>query len=172
MCKATVLFNEVIAKYHPDISTNPEIRDFLASRIQWLNIEALIEQTMAAVGGYNFIGGAHRDFSDGTECKTGSVAPKPSVSSVNSYMVRITNIESCAGTTKGSIRAVIYNPHTQTCDYYYIPKSDLNTVLRLTHGNGPGTEKHLHATWNKKTNKNNKLDPYQVENFQTLAIMH
>jgi hypothetical protein len=172
MCKATVLFNEVIAKYHPDISTNPEIRDFLASRLEWLNIEALIEETMAAVGGYKFVDGAHHDFSDGTECKTGSVAPNPSVSSENSYMVRITNIESCAGTTKGSIRAVVYNPHTQTCNYYYIPESDLNTVLKLTHGNGPGTIKNLYATWNKKTNKINKLDPYQVKNFQTLATMH
>lgn len=171
MCKASTLFNDVIAKFHPDISQDEKLKNLLSANIGWLNIESLIEQTMAAVGGYNFVDGEHYDFSDGTECKTGSVAPNPKKNLGITYGVKITNVQSCAGVTKGSLRAVIYNPHTESCSYFFIPSDHLDTEIALSYINGYGTTKVLSATWNSITNKINKLERYRVKDFETLAKM-
>ena len=172
MCKYETLYRTIIREYHPSIANSTEVKSFMDTHWSWMNIEKMIEETMAAVGGYEFVDGEHYDFSDFTECKTGSVKPNPAkLTSVNCYQVRITNVESGAGITKGSIRAVIYNPHTNECTYYYIPASHLNTKIKLTCVNGPGTIKNINATWNSNTNKIKMLEPYRVASFKELSTM-
>jgi hypothetical protein len=171
MCKSKTLYHTIIREYHPSIANSTEVKSFMDTHWGWMNIEKMIEETMAAVGGYEFVDGEHHDFSDLTECKTGSIKINPQQNTNNCYSVRITNIESGAGITKGSIRAVIYNPHTDACMYYYIPASHLNTKIKLTFLNGPGTIKNIDATWNSNTNRINKLEQYRVTTFTELCTM-
>lgn len=169
MCKTVTLFKNIVNKYHPDFSSTSLLAQ-VKNHPQIFNIEHLIELTMAHIGGYDFVDAAHCDFSDGTECKTGSVSPNPVKQGRNSYRLEISNIVSPGGSIKeGDVRAVIYNPHTGSQTYYYIPQNrltDLGINYHPTTGIG-----RIFATWNRITNKIPKLEAYKVDSFMQVATI-
>ena len=167
MCKNKTLFRNIVNKYHPDFKSKSLLKQ-VEKHPSIFNIEHLIELTMAEIGGYKFIDADHCDFSDGTECKTGSVSPNPTKPGRNSYRLEISNVVSQAGNIKeGDVRVVIYNPHTNSQTYYYIPQEDL-TKIGINYHPTTGIGR-IFATWNSKKNTISKLDKYEVESFEELA---
>jgi hypothetical protein len=166
--KEHLILTEIIFKYHPLFVNNIELQTFALENQDVFRIERLVEHTMAYVGGYNFINGAHCDFDDGSECKTASVRPSPNKPSTTSYTLEISNVVSSGGCAKtGPIRVVLYNPHTYNLKYYYLPAAaiyDIGVNIHPTTNMG-----RLFATWNSLTGICNKLDYYEVDNFTTLA---
>lgn len=169
MCKTTVLFEDIVTKYHP-VFQDKNIARLVKKHPAIFSIEHLIELTMAEVGGYDFVDAAHCDFSDGTECKTSSVSPNPVKNGHSSYRLEISNVVSPGGSMKtGDVRCVVYNPHTKDASYFYIPVGDLADVgINYHPTTGIG---RIFATWNCKTNKIPKLEKYRVSDFTTLAQM-
>ena len=170
MCKTKVMIEEIMNKYHPDFQTSDILMEMSRTNPKAFNVEHLIEQTMALVGGYDFIDGEHCDFSDGTECKTASVSPNPVKAETNSHRLEISNIVSAGGSMKsGDIRLVVYNPNLvgRKCSYYYIPNEnleDLGINYHPTTGMG-----RIFCTWNSKKNYIPKLQAYEVCCFKALA---
>lgn len=167
MCKTITMFKEVVLKYNT-IFNIPEIQKAVEKHPTIFNIEHLVELTMAEVGGYEFIDAEHCDFSDGSECKTGSISPNPTSAGRNTYRWEISNIISSGGKTKsGPVRLVLYNPHTEKCTYYFIPETQFESLGINIH---PTTNiGRVFGTWNSKTNKIGKLDDFEVNSFETLA---
>lgn len=170
LSKHEMLFEEIISKYHPDIVGNESVIDFCKKNIKWLNIERMIEETMAAVGGYDFVDQPHYDFTDGTDSKTASVAPNSrtyygkETSSYSCEIGGIGNIGENSSVKTGALRVIVYNPHTQELEYYFIPNKDMKKLMRW-HASGY----RITTTWNINKQTNNKLDPYRVKDFETLA---
>lgn len=167
MCKTKTLFRNIVNKYHPDFNSEGMLRQ-VEKHPQIFNIEHLIELTMAEVGGYEFTDEDHCDFSDGTECKTSSVSPNPVKEGQNSYRLEISNVVSPGGHMKsGDVRVIVYNPHTNSQTFYYIPQNKLESVGINYH---PTTNiGRIFATWNCVTNKIPKLEPFLVDSFEELA---
>ena len=170
MCKTKAIVNEILSKHHP-MFKNPAILEAVNEDAKIFNVEHLVEKTMALVGGYEFVDGAHHDFSDGTECKTASVSPNPQKASTNSHRLEISNIVSIGGAMKsGDIRLVVYNPNIEApkCSFYYIPNDkleDLGINYHPTTGMG-----RIFCTWNSKKNYIPKLQAYEVCCFKALAM--
>jgi hypothetical protein len=166
--KEKLIIQEIINKLHPKFTGNPELCNFALESPELFNVERLVEVTMAHVGGYDYVDGAHYDFSDGSECKTASVRPTPSKPNSSSYALEISNVISGAGTAKsGSIRVVLYNPHIQQLRYYYLPPGEIDKIGVNIH---PTSNKgRVFATWNIITDTCNKLDRYSVPSFEDLA---
>ena len=171
MCKTISMINEIMSKYHPDFQKSDILMEMSKTNPKAFNVEHLIEQTMAIVGGYDFIDGEHCDFSDGSECKTASVSPNPQKASSNSHRLEISNIVSIGGAMKsGDIRLVVYNPNIEApkCSFYYIPNDkleDLGINYHPTTGMG-----RIFCTWNSKKNYIPKLQAYEVCCFKALAM--
>ena len=77
MCKNAVLLRDIIFKYDPFFASAETQKIFLRDPDN-IRVERMIEQTMALVGGYKSVGdcpieGVHKDFNDGSECKTASI---------------------------------------------------------------------------------------------------
>lgn len=169
MCKTTTLFEQIVTKYHPDFSGSRLLAQ-VRRHPKIFNIEHLVELTMAYVGGYTFIDADHCDFDDGSECKTASISPNPVKYGRNTYRLEISNIVSTGGSIKsGPVRAVVYNPHTHSTTYYYIPHQAL-TSLGINYHPTTGIGR-VFATWNRVTGSIPKLDRYQVSSFEELAQM-
>lgn len=165
--KEKLIIKEIINKFHPKFVSNPDLCEFALESPEVFNVERLVEITMAHVGGYDYVDGAHYDFSDGSECKTASVRPSAK-SGGACYSLEISNLVSGAGTTKsGPIRVVLYNPHIQKLKYYFFPSGEVEQIGINIH---PTSKKgRLFASWNCVTDTCNKLDKYEVESFDTLA---
>jgi hypothetical protein len=170
MCKSQNMLTDILFKHHPDFHCEVT-QKVLLKHHRAVNGEHLVEQAMAAVGGYEFVDGAHYDFSDGTECKTGSIRPSPTKPGRNTYAGEISNVVSSGGVQKsGDVRFVLWNPHRARFEYFYIPHAHLGTTLKInTHGtNGTG---RIFFTWNQTTDVIAKLEPFRVRSFHQLATI-
>lgn len=167
MCKTVTLFKEIVNKYHPSFSGKEKLEEVIRFP-KIYNIEHLIELTMAYVGNYEFTDRAHFDFSDGSECKTASIAYNPTAPGRNTYKVEISNMVSPGGTQKsGNIRVVVYNPHGKSVKYYFIPNNMIHSLNINYH---PTTNVgRVVATWNSIKDSIQKLDVYEVKTFEELA---
>lgn len=168
--KANLIFSEIIFKYNTVFRENTDLQNLAINHPELFNIERIVELTMSEVGGYLYIDGDHCDFDDGSECKTASVRPSSRGKSPNSYQVEISNVVSTGGNSKtGPIRVVLYNPHLYKLKYYFLPENAIHKIGVNYH---PTTNSgRLFATWNRLTNKCNKLDKFEVESFEVLAKM-
>lgn len=167
--KSNLIFSEIIFKHNTMFMSNTDLQSIAIDNPEVFNIERLVELTMAEVGGYNYIDGAHCDFDDGSECKTASVRPSTKGSS-NSYQLEISNVVSTGGNSKsGAIRVVLYNPHTYKLKYYYLPENTIHNIGVNYHSTT--NSGRIFATWNRITDKCNKLDKFEVDSFETLAKM-
>lgn len=175
--KTSCILHEIIFKYHPDFKNDAHSRRIFEKHQDVINIEKLVEQTMAHIGGYNFVDGHGYDFDDGekydcpnSECKTASVRmnPVPRGSRV-SHVLEISNI--CrtgpqGGQKCGALRVVLYNAVTHSLNFYFIPKHAWSEMIYLHPTSGIGK---IVATWNSDTNTCNKLDEFEEDSFDVLA---
>jgi len=165
--KSDCIYREIILKYNSDFRSDPVLAEKFLKDSRMLNIEYLVEMTMAEVGGYDFVDGAGYDFSDGTECKTAKIGETLKHKCTNVYPGQISNVRSKrSGLLKtGDLRVVLYNPFLDRCEYFYIPQSDLDVELVVK------TDGALEFTYNRKKGLIDKLEPYRVADFVTLATM-
>lgn len=167
LTKAELILRDIICVYHPDIAGKKDVIKFLHKHVNWLNIEGMVEETMAHVGGYDFVDEAHYDFSDGSDCKTASIQPSPTKFGGTSYrceIMGIGNIGENSNVKSGDLRVVVYNPFKQELEYFFIPNRDMRQLMRY-HNSGY----RITTTYNSMWDRNIKLDDFRKLSFEELA---
>jgi len=166
--KNSIIMSEIVAKYHPRFR-KADTKALALSMPEVFHTPLLVEQSMAAVGGYKFIDGEHCDFDDGSECKTASIRVNGSGTSVNSFATEISNVISPGGVYKsGDIRLVMFNPHTNGLEYYFLPWEDWTEMKINIH---PTTNYgRIMTTYNKSKNTIKLLNDFKISTFRQLAL--
>lgn len=165
--KNYLLASEIVAAHHTRYSTNVVLKENLLKNPDDYKLTFLVEQTMASVGGHQFVDGYHYDLDDGSEIKTASIRVNGAAGSINSFAGEITGVTSANGTRKsGPIRLVIYNPHTQSLMYYFLPKTCWEKHVTRHPTSGVGKVVY---SYNKRNDEIAKFEPYRVKSFEELA---
>lgn len=161
MNKHLMLMRDVVCKYHPDFRNSQDLRQFGMTKPTLFNIERLVEESLAAVGGYEFVDEEGRDFNDkwNSDSKTVTVIQYPS-----KMVAEIGSVENKIG----SLRVTIYNPFNEGTDFMYIPKRDLSYLKLPCYGKNSHKER-LKITWNSQADHYNKFEEFRVRSFEELA---
>jgi len=168
MSKQATLLRDVIFKYHPLFKRRKDLQKSAIKHPEIFNVHRLIEDSFAAIGPYSFIDVSHADFSDGTECKTASIGVNYTGTTGNSFSGAIHSVKTSAGTLKqGALRVVIYNPHTDSLMYYFLPKEFWEKNITMHNKKNSGM---IAYSYNKSTDTIKKLEPYRVKSFRQLAL--
>lgn len=161
MSKQKLLLTEVIFKYHPCFKHNILLRMIGRKYSNMFNVELMIEDCLASVGGYNVTNKHHSDFDDIalSDSKTCSI--------YKSAYGEISGVATSAGVLKsGSLRCIIYNPFTNKLMYYYLPK-DVWKKWVCVH---PTTKKgRIRFNYNIEKNIIPKFKGYECSSFKELA---
>jgi hypothetical protein len=166
MSKEYVLMRDIVCKFLPGYRRGAQRAHALANPSHY-NVEHLVELAMAHVGGYSFVDGELFDFSDGTECKTASIAPTLASRQVDSFAGNIPSIMTTSGgVKKGHIRSVIYNPHLDELKYVFLPKDVWDPHMREW---GDANKRRIRFSWNRATDRIKKFDGYMCKDFVELA---
>lgn len=166
--KAERILTEIVAPYNKRFRKNPlMVEAFIGNAID-LNVTRLVEVTMAEVAKIKFIDGSHKDFNDGTECKTAVIREATPKKSPGIHRIQITNVRSRqSGELKsGDIRVVLYNPFLDRCEYFYIPNEALDNDIKVSKSNC-----HVAVSYNRSSGLIAKLEKYRVCDFKTLCKM-
>jgi hypothetical protein len=120
MSKEKLLLDKVITTYHPVFHTNNELRKAALQNPEMFNTSMLVEYALAfaSQGMYTVTGGAHSDFSDGTEAKTGSIRRN----GPSGWSGEISGVSRAGRLKSGALRCVIYNSYKNELMYYFLPK--------------------------------------------------
>jgi hypothetical protein len=170
MCKKTSILSEIAIKHHPRFVRSQDLRNAAISDPDLFNVERIVEESMAAVGGYDFIDSSHCDFNDQdvSDSKTASIRLTSSKSK-NSFTGIIDGVVNPHGAAKaGALRCVVYNPHTDGLRYYFLPKGVWDRLVYLHTKTGQG---RISFTYNLERDSIDKLDQYRCESFEELATM-
>lgn len=167
MSKHYVLMRDIITKYHPEFTKSADLTQYGLSNPEIFNVERLVEECLAHVGGYNFVDEYGRDFDDpvSSDSKTTSVV----VNNVerNRYVFIIQNVE----TKIGALRVTIYNPFKDRVDFMYLPKHAVNYWKERNgaSGNSMTQKERIRTSWSPFEDHYNKLEEYRVSSFEELA---
>ena len=112
LTKNEVLMRDVIIKYHPEFRKSASLREQGMKHPDMFNIEYLVEQSLAAVGPYEFVDEAGYDFTDFSDSKTVTVNAKTGNTCIRSVEAKI-----------GALRVVAFNAITGETDYFFVPDS-------------------------------------------------
>jgi len=167
MSKQAVLIRDVINIYHPEFRRSKDLRDYATANPMMFNVERLVEESLAAVGPYRFIDADHADFSDGTDSKTASIRVNPQRQGCNTHTGEISGVETAGGGQKsGGLRCTIYNPHTDSLMFYFLPKRWWSRNITLHPSSGVGK---IVYSYNRVHNDIVKFNDYQLCSFEELA---
>lgn len=158
------LYVELIIENHPDFAEGTSFHKALIQKPQVFNIEHLVEDMMAINSGgqYEFNDGIHEDFTDESECKTGTLH-------LNGHTkAEISNVKSQNGVLKkGAVRCVILNPRLKKLHFVFIPKKALLNLMTTKEG----TIKKSKSAWLAYTNKKDSFarcfKKYGITEFDT-----
>jgi hypothetical protein len=168
MSKNHVLMRDVISRYHPAFRASADLRRYGLAHSDIFNVERLVEESLAAVGPYEFIDGEHADFSDGTDSKTASIYPTALTHTGRTFKGEISGVETAGGGQKsGGLRCVIYNPHRDCLMYYFLPKSFWRQYIVIHPSSQIGK---VQFTYNKEHNYIPKFWGMECEGFEQLAL--
>ena len=103
---------DIVCKHHPAFKRSADLRHYGIKHNDIFNIERLVEESLAAAGGYDFVDAEGYDFTDYSDSKTTSVNQK-------TYHVEVNGVE----TKIGALRITAYNPFKDSADYFFVPKS-------------------------------------------------
>lgn len=170
MNKNYMLIKNIVNKYHPNFKNNPEYQKFALEFYDILNVERLIEQTLAVVGGYNFIDEVGRDFDCISNSDSKTVTVVNNGGRDQSRVMIIGSVEHKIG----SLRVTVYNPYKNDIDFLYIPRDDVQQLMENdgTRGSAMIKKKRIRATWSPSRDTYNKLEKYRVNSFEELAKAH
>ena len=62
MGKHSIFMEQIVCKYHPDFVKSKDLQEYGKKYPEIFNIERLIEESLSAVGGYDFVDEDGRDF--------------------------------------------------------------------------------------------------------------
>lgn len=154
-------------------------------------VEGFIEKKCAELGKTTFVDAAEYDLSDGTEVKNVTVGLKGKKNkskytrkdgtvkvyesrSTSSFSLSIPGVGSRAGVLKsGDLRVVVYNPHKDELDFFFIPKSDWgvpesDAPVKTTQRAKDGT-RSINVNFNLDKDSYNSLEPYRLPSFSAMA---
>jgi len=157
---------DIVCIYHPEFRKSRSLRMRGLKNPKMFNIEHLIEESLAAVGGYDFVDEAGYDFlPDYSDSKTVTV--------VNNGQTKVIIIQSVENKI-GSLRVTIYNPYKNSIDFMYIPKKDVQYWMENTGTTGSANKikQRIRTSWNLERDDYNKLEQYRVGSFKELALAH
>lgn len=173
--KQQILLREIIFNKLPGIMDDYVMQECILKLLELyptaVDVENLIEHSLARRGNYKFINESHRDFDDenDSDSKTVSVNPKTG-------KAEILGLEN----KTGSIRITVFNPISpESTSYLYIPKHYLPIMARECYGQNAGKKRFV-ITWSKKRPKKykdskigyfNQYEQFRVDSFDELASM-
>lgn len=167
MSKNLLLMKEVITRYHPDFVASKDLSKYALTHPHIFDAPRLVEETFAAVGGYNFVDGHGHDFDDPvlSDSKTTSLLKKGNCCK----FFTISSVEHKVG----SLRVIIYNPWAGRLDFMYISHQDVSLLKENdgTRGGAGWIKQRIRGTWNEQKDHYNKMEPYRVDNFVELATL-
>jgi len=164
MSKHYTLMHDVITKHHPNF-TSRSVKRLALDRPEIFNVEHLIEECLAELGGYQLVGGEHQDFCDGSDSKTSSISSTANDGGLT-HRGTIKNVRTSGGNLKiGALRVVVYNPIEQNCSFYFLPRGFWTTCVTQGYG-GLGI---ISYSYNRKTQQILRFVPFRCEDFEELA---
>lgn len=150
---------DIAHRYLPeyqDIRRLPE----LMQRWRHYNVEHIVEDAMAHVGGYQYVDEDHYDNSDYSETKTGTLRIHDRTATISGIISRHTKTPKA-----GDIRAVIFNEFTSRLDYFFLPKHNWETMREYGQANDSILRTKYTIDWDRYT----KWNRFRVSDFETLA---
>lgn len=156
MSKNLVLMRDVVCIYHPEFKISRDLRAYGMKHCDIFNIERLIEESLAAVGPYEFVDKEGYDFTDLSDSKTTTINLKTRVATISSVETKI-----------GALRITAFNPLKDSADYFYVSKRDVKYVKRPCYGNDSHKER-IQFTYGKKGDYG-MFEDYRVGSFADLA---
>jgi hypothetical protein len=157
MSKNLVLMRDVICIYHPEFRVSRDLRAYGIKHPDIFNVERLVEESLAAVGPYEFVDEEGYDFTDLSDSKTTTINANTRVGTIGSVETKI-----------GALRITAYNPFKDAADYFYVSKRDLKYVKSPCYGVNDHKERIL-FTYSKRGDNYNMFEDYRVRNFEELA---
>jgi len=158
MSKSLVLMRDVICVYHPSFASSPDLQKFGLEMPERFNIERLIEETLAAVGPYQFVDEEGYDFTDLSDSKTTTINANTRVGTVSSVKTKI-----------GALRITAYNPFKDAADFFYVSRHDLKYVKSPCYGVN-GHKERILFTYSTKGDTYGMFEDYRVDTFKELAL--
>jgi len=162
----TRLFTDLIVQNHPNFQLGSSLYDSLMENPAYFNFTHIIEDMMAVLseGQYEFTNGIHEDYSDSSECKTGTLH----ISEASNFSsAELTNVRSQDGTLKkGAIRAVVLNPILEKFHFFFIPKDSVYRMMHTQYGD-PKASRSLWLQYNMKRNVFSTVDKYDFVEYNT-----
>jgi hypothetical protein len=150
---------DIICVYHPEFNKEGLLRSSGLSNPKRFNVEMLIEETLAAIGPYEFVDEEGYDFTDFSDSKTTSVNQKTGKGTIGSVETKI-----------GALRITVYNPFKDTADYFFVPKTHLNRVKLPCYGNESHKERILFRYSSRYKDNYGWFEDYRVATFEDLAL--
>jgi putative component of membrane protein insertase Oxa1/YidC/SpoIIIJ protein YidD len=162
MSKHQVLMRDVVCRYHPEFVRSRDLRKYGLAHAEIFNIERLIEESLAHVGGYDFVDEDRRDFNCpwDSDSKTTTVIPDG-----HSKTMIVSSVENKIG----SLRVTIYNPFKNAVDFMYIPRNDVQFLKERGYGKSSYKEK-IRARWTESKDFYNSCHDFLVPSFERLAL--
>jgi hypothetical protein len=149
-----------IAHVHLPEYQDPRHLAVFDTRWRHYNVEHIVEDAMAHVGGYSYVDKDHYDNSDYSETKTGTCRQHDRTATISSIISRHTKTAKA-----GDIRAVIYNEFTGNLDYFFLPKAE----WELLREHGEANCSILRTKYQPATDVYTKWQRFRLGDFETLA---
>ena len=130
----TKLLVELVINNHPDFAEGTILYQSIISNPNFFNLTHLVEDMMAKNSNdqYIFTDEPHQDYSDESECKTGTLHI---FDKIGCGQAEISNVKTSAGVLKkGAIRAVVLNPKLKKLHFVFIPKKALRDIMTTRDG--------------------------------------
>lgn len=159
MCKNSTILKNVIFKHHPLFKKNKIFKKEALKSPMIFNVERLVEECLAHIGGYKFVDESGRDFDDKTNSDS-----KTLTIDLKSRIGLLKNIENKIG----SLRIVIYNPHTESVDFLYMTYDEWNSHKKKAYGQNTTGKTQLRLYYSDKK-QYSKFEKYRVHSFKDLA---
>lgn len=167
LTKNQLLVREVVIPHHPGFQSCKEMQIFALGNPEILRNELLVEDALVyrSNGMYTkLLVDDHADFSDDSDSKTASIRSKIDV---NTSAGEISGVQTHNGGSKaGALRCTIYNPHTSSLMYYYLPKAFWMNCITLHPKTKVGK---IVFSYHHKTQEIPKFEKYRCDSFIDLA---
>lgn len=159
MTKNEVFMRDIIIKYHPEFRKSAELREQGIKHPDMFNIEYLVEQSLAAVGPYEFVDEAGYDFTDFSDSKTVTVNAKTGNTCIQNVETKI-----------GPLRVIVYNPFTGTSDYFFVSKNQVKKIKKPSSGKKSVGKEKIEFRYSTFRDGYGKFEQYRVSTFKDLAL--
>lgn len=159
MNKNFLLLDKIVNKYHPSFKHNSSLRKLAIKNPTIFNVERLIEETLAAVGGLDFVDEAGYDFlPDYSDSKTVTI-------NCNSRIAEISGVQNKIG----ALRVVAYNSLINRIDYFFLRHCDVLSVKEPSYGKNSFKER-IRFTYSLDDHYSS-FENFRVDSFEQLSSL-